>query len=43
MLPAELIIYGIEGADFGFGPGFSPPVERAITAAVDAITLDLAG
>ena len=28
-LPAELVVVGIEGADFGFGEGLSAPVCRA--------------
>lgn len=33
-LPPHLIIYGIEGRDFAPGQNLSPPVEKAISAAV---------
>ncbi len=31
-LPASLVLYGIEGADFGPGEGLSPEVEQAVQA-----------
>lgn len=37
-LPAELRVYAIEGADFGFGTGLCPPVSRAVTVVADRIT-----
>jgi hydrogenase maturation protease len=36
-MPARLRIYVIEGADFGYGPGLSPPVTRAVTEVADQI------
>ena len=29
-LPAELVLWGIEGSDFGQGPGLTPDVEAAV-------------
>lgn len=37
-LPRELLVYGIEGADFGSGEGLSPPV----AASVEALAAELA-
>ncbi|MFB9836909.1 hydrogenase maturation protease [Actinoallomurus acaciae] len=37
-MPAAMRVYVIEGADFGFGPGLSPPVVRAVTDVADRIT-----
>jgi hydrogenase maturation protease len=37
-MPARLRVYVIEGADFGYGPGLSPPVTRAVTEVADQIT-----
>jgi hydrogenase maturation protease len=37
-MPAAMRIYLIEGADFGFGPGLSPLVVRAVTDVADRIT-----
>ena len=42
-LPRELIIYGIEGQDFGYGPGLSPAVQSAMAPALDAISAELWG
>jgi hydrogenase maturation protease len=39
-LPDTLIVYGIEGAEFGLGEGLSPEVTAAIGRAVAAITKD---
>lgn len=36
-LPQALIVYGIEGADFGFGDALTPEVERAGIQVADAI------
>lgn len=40
-LPEEMIIYGVEGADFGYGEGLSPQVEAALEALVRQIAADL--
>lgn len=40
-LPPEMILYGIEGADFAAGVGLSPPVAAAASAVVPAILADL--
>ncbi len=37
LLPARLIIYGIEGSDFGAGLGLSAPVPAAATALITAL------
>jgi len=37
-LPASLIVYGIEGADFGFGAGLSPEVARSANRVVDRLS-----
>jgi hydrogenase maturation protease len=37
-MPATMRIYLIEGTDFGFGPGLSPPVVRAVSEVADRIT-----
>jgi hydrogenase maturation protease len=37
-MPSRLRIYAIEGADFGYGPGLSPPVTRAVAEVADQIT-----
>jgi hydrogenase maturation protease len=37
-MPARLRIYVIDGADFGYGPGLSPPVTRAVIQVADQIT-----
>ena len=36
-LPARLVVYGIEGEDFGHGRGLSPPVARAVEGLVREI------
>lgn len=36
-LPARLVVYGIEGADFGIGEGLSAPVAAAAAALVEAL------
>ncbi len=40
-LPPQLIVYGIEGADFGHGIGVSQPVRAAVEEAATAIARDL--
>ncbi|MCO5967784.1 hydrogenase maturation protease [Actinoallomurus soli] len=30
-VPGDLRVYGIEGVEFGFGSGLTPPVRRAVT------------
>jgi hydrogenase maturation protease len=39
MLPSRLVVYGIEGEDFGHGRGLSPSVARAI----DLLVCDIEG
>ncbi|GAA4616744.1 hypothetical protein GCM10023195_74550 [Actinoallomurus liliacearum] len=36
-MPHGLRVYGIEGVDFGFGAGLSPPVRRAVTEVAERI------
>lgn len=36
-MPGRLRIYAITGADFGFGPGLSPPVTRAVTEVANQV------
>ncbi len=40
-LPPQLIIYGIEGQEFGFGDGLSDPVTRAAAEVVERIIGEL--
>ena len=40
-LPPRLIIYGIEGADFGAGTGLSHPVEQAVGTVVKRLVSEL--
>ena len=40
-MPSRVIVYGIEGKDFGQGEGFSPEVEGAIDKATRMIIRDL--
>lgn len=40
-LPSRVIVYGIEGKDFGQGEGFSPEVEKAIDKVARRIIRDL--
>jgi len=42
-LPARLMIYGIEGAEFGAGPGLSPTVEAAARRLLDRLAPGSAG
>jgi hydrogenase maturation protease len=37
-LPPRVIIFGIEGADFGFGDGLSPAIDTAVDEVVTQIT-----
>lgn len=39
MLPDTLIVFGIEGVDFGYGPGLNPAVEKATQAVATEITM----
>ncbi len=41
-LPPRLIIYGIEGAEFGAGTGLSPKVEHAVGAVATRLVSELA-
>ncbi|MEZ5170359.1 MAG: hydrogenase maturation protease [Acidimicrobiia bacterium] len=40
-MPRKLLLYGVEGGDFGEGPGLSPAVERALDDVMASITRDL--
>jgi hydrogenase maturation protease len=40
-LPVRLIVYGIEGADFGFGDSLSPEVQTAIGDAVRRVLAEV--
>jgi hydrogenase maturation protease len=40
-LPPYLVVYGIEGRDFGLGQGLSPEVARAIPEVVRRISLEI--
>jgi len=42
-LPRELLVYGIEGADFGSGEGLSPAVAAAVDALASELAEELAG
>jgi hydrogenase maturation protease len=41
-LPPRLIIYGIEGSNFAFGEGLSPPVAQAVDEVVARVLSELA-
>jgi hydrogenase maturation protease len=40
-LPKTLVVYGVEGKEFGQGLGMSPEVERAAHELVELITLEI--
>ncbi len=40
-MPGFLVLFGVEAADVGFGPGLSPQVAAAIPALVDAVLAEL--
>jgi hydrogenase maturation protease len=40
-LPSELILFGIEGLDFGAGTGFSAPVAASAMRVVEAVVDEL--
>jgi hydrogenase maturation protease len=40
-LPRRLVVFGIEGEDFGHGCGLSPPVDRAVETTVGDISAEL--
>lgn len=40
-LPERMVIYGIEGNEFGWGTGLSPEVEEVLDEVVDLILRDL--
>ena len=40
-LPASLVIYGIEGADFTYGEGLTPPVQAAVALVAERIKTEL--
>jgi len=42
-LPRELLVYGIEGSDFGSGEGLSPPVAASVDALVSELARELIG
>jgi hydrogenase maturation protease len=42
-LPARVVVYGIEGGEFGTGAGLSSSVESAVEAVAEAIVRDLGG
>jgi hydrogenase maturation protease len=42
-LPERLVIFGIEGANFAFGPGLSPAVRAAIPEVLEAVLLEITG
>ncbi|NUN48277.1 MAG: hydrogenase maturation protease [Candidatus Brocadiae bacterium] len=42
-LPAALVVFGIEGRDFGHGEGLTPEVERGVAAAVLRIAEETRG
>lgn len=39
--PRRLVVYAVEAADLGIGPGLSAPVARAVTTLVTAVLDDL--
>lgn len=41
MLPNRLVVYGIEGADFGLGEGLSPEVAAAVPQVVSRLQAEL--
>ncbi|WP_405521715.1 hydrogenase maturation protease [Streptomyces canus] len=42
LLPRELIVYAVEGADSAFGTGLSPAVAAAVAPLADAVGNDIA-
>jgi hydrogenase maturation protease len=40
-LPASLVVYGIEGEDFGYGEGLTPEVARSASQVVDRLTVEI--
>lgn len=40
-LPRRLVAFGVEAADIGYGPGFSPGVAAALPDVVDAVLAEL--
>ena len=40
-LPATLIVYGIEGADFGLGSGLTQDVERSVSVVADCLAAEI--
>jgi hydrogenase maturation protease len=40
-LPSRLVVYGIEGADFGTGTGLTPRVEEGVRAVVTRLVSEL--
>jgi hydrogenase maturation protease len=40
-LPAALVVYGIEGADFGHGQGLSSEVAAAVPEIVDRVRFEI--
>ncbi len=38
-LPRRVLVYGIEGAGFGYGKGLSPEVERAVARVVEEVAV----
>lgn len=39
--PRRLVVFGVEGADFGPGPGLSPPVEAALDTVTALVAREL--
>ncbi|HEY5012750.1 MAG TPA: hydrogenase maturation protease [Acidimicrobiia bacterium] len=42
-MPTRLIVFGVEGADFGHGEELSQPVRRAVTDVAERIAAEIAG
>jgi hydrogenase maturation protease len=42
LLPASMVVFGIEGAEFGAGEGLSPAVREAVSEVARRITAELA-
>ncbi len=40
-LPARLVVYGIEGSEFGFGDGLTPAVQAAVRSTAERLLAEL--